>query len=92
MARDDDGREVFGLSFTWDKQARKHRYYITATKPTRWLGYDKATANLRYLDIKTREVKEQIAVGPDCDPHEHLLDEKRDLNRSIGNQPGCVSK
>ena len=42
--RDDDGREVFGLSFTWDKQARKHRYYVTESKPTKWLGYDMATA------------------------------------------------
>ena len=77
--RDDDGREVYGLSVTWDKKARKHRYYITASKPTKWLGYDKTTAIRRYLDIKAREVKEQIAVGPDADAHESLHDLKRRL-------------
>ncbi len=79
--RDDDGLEVFGLSFTWDKQARKHRFYITATKPTKWLGYDKHTAIRRYLGIKAREVNEQIAVGPDSDAHEHLHDKKREQVR-----------
>jgi hypothetical protein len=79
--RDGHGREVFGLSFTWDKQARKHRFYITATKPTKWLGYDKNTAIQRYLAIKSREVKEQIAVGPDSDAHEHLHDKKREQVR-----------
>ncbi len=65
--RDDAGREVFGLSFTWDKQARKHRHYITAPKPTKWLGHDKNAAMQRCLAIKSREVKEQIAVGPDAE-------------------------
>jgi len=69
------------LSVTWDKQSRKHRYYITATKPTKWLGYDKRAAIQRYLAIKSREVKEQIAVGPDSDPHEHLHDKKREQVR-----------
>jgi len=79
--RDDDGREVYGLSVTWDKQARKHRYYITATKPTKWLGYDKTTAIRRYLDIKAREVKEQIAVGPESEDFEHLLDKQKEQVR-----------
>ena len=75
--RDDDGREVFGLSFTWDAQARKHRYYITGVRPIKWLGYDKSTAILRFLDIKSRETKEQIAVGPDSDAYEQLHAIKR---------------
>ncbi len=49
--RDDDGREVYGLSFTWDKPARKHRYYMTGVRPMKWLGYDKNTAFLRFQDI-----------------------------------------
>ena len=79
--RDDDGREVFGLSFTWDKQARKHRFYITATKPTKWLGYNKTAAIRRYLNIKAREVKEQIAVGPDSEDFEYLLDKRKEQVR-----------
>ena len=75
--RDDDGREVYGLSATWDKQARAFRYYMTGVRPIKWLGHDKSTAIRRFLDIKSREVKEKIAVGPDADAHEKLHETKR---------------
>ena len=72
--RADDGQEVHGLSFTFDRKSDKDRYYVTGCKPHRWLGYDKTEAIRRFYSIKARETGEQIAVGPGSDLIERLAD------------------
>ncbi len=86
FVKDGNGREVYGLSatpFKRDPQGNvvKYRYYVTFSKPKRWLGTDrdKAIFKLRQLEASRTEAAVRFEALDEQDLLIRQLDLREDL-------------